>query len=235
MIFRAKASKALDQAEDPRETLDYAYQRQLELLQEMRRGIADVATARKRLELQGQQLMQASSKLEGQARQALGQNREDLAREALTRRAALSNELGALQAQHEQLRAEETRLVGASNQLETQIQAFRTRKETVKASYTAAEARTRIGEAMSGISKEMGELGLAMQRAEDKIANVHARAAALEELMASGALEDLSARDRIQAQLDMASTGARVESELKQLKGELGGEAPQALGEGKSG
>ncbi len=233
MIFRAKTNKALDRVEDPRQTIDYAYSRQLELLQQMRRGIADVATARKRIELQANQLEQSSVKLENQARQALSQNREDLAREALSRRAALSTELTDLRTQHDELRAEETRLVEAARVLENRVQAFRTRKEMVKATYTAAEARARIGEAMSGISKEMGDLGLAMQRAEDKIAQTHARAAALEELVASGALEDLSSsHDRIQAELNVTASRSVVEVDLARLKGELAaGTPPKALGE----
>ena len=90
MIFKSKANKALDRAEDPRETLDYSYEKQLELLQKVRRGVADVATSRKRLELQIGQLDQQSSKLETQAKAALGGGREDLAREALTRRSNVS-------------------------------------------------------------------------------------------------------------------------------------------------
>ena len=85
MIFRAKADKTLDKMEDPRQTLDYSYQRQLELLQKVRRGVADVATSRKRLELQMKQLQQGSDKLTNQAQAALAQGREDLAREALAR------------------------------------------------------------------------------------------------------------------------------------------------------
>ena len=222
-IFRSKASKALDRAEDPRDTLDYSYQRQLELLQEMRRGIADVATARKRLELQAQQLQRSSGKLEGQARDALGAKREDLARQALTRRAAIRNELGELEAQHEQLKAQEDKLVEGSRRVEQHIQQFRTRKETMKAQYTASEAQTRVAEAASGLSDEMSELGLAMQRAEDKIAQAQARAGALDELMSTGALENLSiSNDRIQAELDAMAADTEVETELARLKREVG-------------
>jgi phage shock protein A len=232
LIFRAKANTALNRAEDPRDTLDYSYERQLELLQEMRRGIADVATARKRLELQAQQLQRSSTKLEGQARQALSQNREDLARQALTRRAAVGNELSELQTQHDQLKSQEDKLVEGSKRVEVRIQQFRTRKETMKATYTAAEAQTRVGEAASGISDEMGELGLAMQRAEDKIAQAQARAGALDELMATGALDDASiGGDRIQAELDHMAAESEVELELQRIKGELsarGAHAPES-------
>src|ERR1700728_4015786 len=100
MIFRAKANKALDRMEDPRETLDYSYQTQLELLQKVRRGVADVATSRKRVELQMNQLEQSSNKLDKQARDALSAGREDLAREALSRKSGVQSQLADLEAQY---------------------------------------------------------------------------------------------------------------------------------------
>src|SRR5918911_4973681 len=222
-IFKAKANKALDKYEDPRETLDFSYERQLELLQKMRRGVADVATSRKRIELQAQQLQATSTKLEGQARQALAQSREDLAREALTRRAAIGSQLTDLQAQHDQLKAEEAKLVDASQRLQAKVESFRTRKETIKATYTAAEAQTKIGEAVAGISEEMGDVGLAVQRAEDKTAQLQARAGALDELMASGALDDVSqSSDHIQAELDRMALTSGVDAQLAAMKAELG-------------
>ena len=164
-LFRVKANKALDRAEDPREVLDYSYERQLEMVQKVRRGVADVATSRKRVELQLTQLQLSAGKLQGQAQQALGAGREDLAREALIRRAAVTSQIGDLQGQQASLQAEEDKLTLASQRLEAKVAAFRTRKETIKAAYTAAEAQTRIGEAVSGISEEMGDIGMAMQRA----------------------------------------------------------------------
>lgn len=223
MIFKSKASKALAAAEDPRETLDYSYERQLDLLQQMRRGVTDVATARKRVELQGQELTRSASKLEDQARRALQQNREDLAREALARREAIASQLRDLEAQHDQLKAQEGKLVEGARRLEAKIQAFRTRKETIKATYSAAQAETKVNEAVSGISEEMGDIGLAMERAEDKIAQMQARAGAMDQLMESGALEDLTGRsDLIERELERTAGQGNVELELARLKGELG-------------
>jgi phage shock protein A len=232
MIFSAKANKALDRAEDPRETLDYSYQKQLELLQKVRRGVADVATSRKRLELQTQQLQQQSDKLEAQSRQALGAGREDLAREALTRRSAIQQQQGDLTTQHAALQAEEEKLTLAAQRLQAKVDAFRTKKETIKATYTAAEAQTRIGEAFSGISEEMGDVGLAVQRAEDKTQAMQARAGAIDELLASGALDDPTgtAKDDIALELDRMASTNDVELELARLKGELEpGTAPRQL------
>src|SRR3954452_12938208 len=223
MIFRAKANKALDRAEDPRETLDYSYQKQLEMLQKVKRGVADVATSRKRLELQMNQLQASGDKLQTQAQAALTQNREDLAREALTRRSALQQQLADLSAQHAQLQAEEEKLTNAAQRLSTKVESFRTRKETIKATYTAAEAQTKIGEAFSGISEEMSDVGLAMQRAEDKTAQLQARAGAIDELLASGALDDASgtSKDDLTLQLEQLSSGNDVELQLQQMKQEL--------------
>lgn len=222
LIFRSKANTALDKAEDPRETLDYSYQRQLEMLTKVRRGVADVATSRKRVELQVNQLEQQSTKLQGQAQKAIDMNREDLAREALTRKSALSQQIDDLKAQHAQLQGEEEKLVLAQQRLQAKVESFRTRKETIKANYTAAEAQTRIGEAMSGIGEEMGDVGMAIQRAEDKTASMQARAGAIDELLASGALDDASSINRgddISRELDAMSSQSDVEAELAALKG----------------
>ncbi|MBO3745622.1 PspA/IM30 family protein [Streptosporangiaceae bacterium NEAU-GS5] len=237
MIFKSKANKALDKMEDPRETLDYSYQRQLELLQKVRRGVADVATSRKRVELQINQLQQSSDKLEGQSRQALSAGREDLAREALTRRNGVQAQIADLRLQYNNLQAEEEKLTTASQRLQTKVDAFRTKKETLKATYTAAEAQTRINEAFSGISEEMGDVGLAIQRAEDKTAQMQARAGAIDELLASGALDDFTGqRDDIQSELDRMGGGQDIELELAKMKAELGqGPAPQPAIESQPG
>ena len=232
MIFRAKADKALDKMEDPRETLDYSYKQQLELLQKVRRGVADVATSRKRLELQMNQLQQSSGKLDKQARDALSAGREDLAREALSRKSGLQGQIADLQVQYQQLQGEEEKLTTASQRLQAKVDAFRTKKETIKATYTAAEAQTRINEAFTGISEEMGDVGLAIQRAEDKTEQMRARAGAIDELMASGVLDDAvsGSRDDIQAELDRMGAGRDVDLELEQMKAELGqGSAPKQL------
>ncbi|MFF4567326.1 PspA/IM30 family protein [Streptomyces sp. NPDC001435] len=233
-LFRTKANKVLDRAEDPREVLDYSYAKQQELLLRVRRGVADVATSRKRLELQMSTLEQSSGKLQGQAQQALAVGREDLAREALGRRAAVAAQLTDLQGQYAALEAQEEKLTLASQRLEAKVDAFRTRKETLKATYTAAEAQTRITEAVTGIGEEMGDVGMAIQRAQDKTERLQARAGALDELIASGALEDATlpaGRDDIQTELDKASAAGDIELELARMKAELPAapEAPPAL------
>ena len=231
LIFKSKANKALDRAEDPRETLDYSYEKQLELLQKVRRGVADVATSRKRLELQIQGLAQQESKLEDQAKAALAGGREDLAREALTRRSGLHTQIADLQAQLATLQEQEEKLTVAAQQLQSKVEAFRTKKETIKATYSAAEAQTKISEAVSGISSELGDVGLAVQRAEDKTAQMQARAGAIDELVATGALSDVTGvgKDDITVELERMASENDVNTQLEAMKRELesGGKAPE--------
>ncbi len=226
-IFQAKANKVLDKAEDPRETLDLSYEKQLDSLQKVRRSVADVATARKRIELQATQLKKQADKLQEQAKSALSIGNEELAREALSRRAAIGEQLSDLKAQHDQVAQQEQSLVATSQRLQAQIEQFRTRKETLKASYTAAEAQTKIGEAVSGISTSMGDAGAAMQRAQDKISSMQARAGAMDELLASGALTDLTTPvTDIQAELDRAQASSSIDSELAALRAQLSASGP---------
>jgi phage shock protein A len=176
-------------------------------------------------------LQKEISKRDTQARDALGKGREDLARAALQNKAQLQGQYVELEAQFANLQDQEEKLTLASQRLDAKVQSFRTRKETLKATYTAAEAQTRINEAFSGISEEMGDVGLAIQRAEDKTAQMQARAGAIDELLASGALEDHvgGGTDSIQAELDKIGAGAGVEDELARMKGEIAASAPKQI------
>jgi phage shock protein A len=201
------------------------------MLTRVRRGVADVATSRKRVELQMNSLQKELSKRDQQARDALSKGREDLARAALQNKAQLQGQYADLETQFASLQEQEEKLTLASQRLDAKVQAFRTRKETIKATYTAAEAQTRINEAFSGISEEMGDVGLAIQRAEDKTAQMQARAGAIDELLASGALEDHVGgnQDYIQAELDKIGASSDVDAELARMKNEISASAPKQI------
>ena len=224
-VFKAKISRLLDKSEDPGETLDYGYNKQLELLQNVKKGIADVVTSKKRLQMQSQKLEQQVVKLDTQARQALSQGREDLARAALERKTVAQTELQSLDAQVTELEAQQEKLTENERKLRQKIEAFRTKKEVIKAQYSAAEAQVKIGEAASGVGEEMADLGLAMQRAEDKTEQMRARAGAVEELEASGTFDDLSTlgpgQDDIDRELAQIGAGGQVDDELAKMKAEL--------------
>ena len=231
LIFKAKFSKVLDRAETPNETLDYSYEEQLRQLQNVKRGIADVTTAKKRLELQYATMQQQVEKLDGQARQALQAGREDLAREALTRKAAVQAQLDSIMQQGQQLEAQQQKLVDGEKALSAKVEAFRSQKEVIKAQYSAAEAQVRIGEAATGIGEHMADVGLAVQRAKDKTQQMQARANAIEELTTAGSLQDFTSNDDdIDRQLAQISQGNQVDDELAKMKAEIGTtEAPKQI------
>jgi phage shock protein A len=227
-VFKAKISKVLDAAEDPRETLDYSYQKQLELLQKVKRGLADVITSKKRLELQVIKLKDRLTQLEDQARKALAAGREDLAATILERKQAAQKQLEDLNRQVAELEKEQENLAATETRLSAKVEAFRTQKEVVKARYSAAEAQVKIGEATTGISEEMADVGMALERARDKTENMRARAAAIEELTDEGILDGfLEEKDDITRELDRFSAAQNVQAELQRLKKEMQQEGVQ--------
>jgi phage shock protein A len=232
-VIKAWWSKLLNRAEDPSVTLDYSYERQREMLQKVKKGIADVVTAKKRLQLQSQKLEVEMPKLESQARQALGAGREDLARAALERKAFAQQQLQGLDGQVADLEKQQAGLEESEKRLAAKVEAFRTQKETIKAQYSAAEAQVRIGEASTGIGDEMADTGLAIERARDKTEEMQARAAAVDELVASGTLEDYTSTGTdLDRELAKVSTGAQVDDDLERMKNELGsGEKQKELEE----
>ena len=231
-IIKAKYNALLNRAENPAETLDYSYEEQLRQLQNVKRGIADVTTAKKRLEIQYTSMQQQVDKLDGQAKAALQANREDLAREALTKKAAIQGQLDGIMQQGQQLEAQQQKLIEGEKTLSAKVEAFRTQKEVIKAQYSAAEAQVRIGEAATGIGEHMQDVGLAVERAKDKTQQMQARANAIEELTDAGSLEDFtSTGDDIDRQLAQIQQSGQVDDELAKMKAELGqgGEPPKEI------
>ncbi len=225
-VIKAKISKLLDRAEDPSETLEYSYQKQIEQLQNVKKGIADVVTAKKRLQLQEEKYRSQVVKLDTQARQALAAGQEDLARTALERKNAVQGDLQSLDDQIKQLEQQQEQLTESEQKLRTKIEQFRSKKEVIKAQYSAAEAQVRISEAATGVGEEMADVGLAMQRALDKTEQMKARASAVQELEAAGTFEDLTTltpgEDDIDRQLKELSSSSEVDDELARMKAELG-------------
>jgi phage shock protein A len=222
-FIKTKMSAFLDQAEDPGQTLDYSYQKQLEQLQNLRKSIVDVTMNEKRLELQQAQINARVDKLDQQARSALAKGDEDLAREALTRKQDLQGQVTTFDQQIEQLKAQQQKFVEMQDRLSTRVEAFRTQKEMVKAQYGAAQAQVKIQEAATGISEEMSDVNLAVQRAQDRVLQMQARANALDELTASGTLPEIGApgTDDIDRQLAALTTNSAVDTELAALKSQM--------------
>lgn len=222
-LAQQKISRLLDRAENPVEALDLSYQKQLEALQRVRRGVAEVVTSEKRLEMQAAQLRQSQVKLQGQAKLAVQQGRDDLARLALTRSQAADSQLQSLDQQVQQLKDQEQKLQITSQRLQGRVEAFRTQRDTLKAQYSAAQASARIGEAVTGISSDMSNVNLMLERAQDKTSQMQARAAAIDELVSSGTLDALGSPggDDIDRQLQAGVGDAAVELQLRQLRQEV--------------
>jgi len=235
-VVKSKINRILDNAEDPRETLDYSYEKQMEMLRNVKRGVVEMVTAKRRLELQAAKVQENLAKLDSQARQALGAGREDLARIALERKQTAVLELQGLDQQISGLELEQEKLTHSEQRLQTKVAAFRTKKEVIKAQYSAAQAQVRIGSALSGVSEEMGDISLAIERAEGKTETLRAKAGAIDELAAAGVLDDpiSGSKDDLTRQLEQVTATANVDSELEALKAGLPPGDKKSLPEGQS-
>ena len=221
-IVKSKMNRILDTAEDPRETLDYSYEKQLEMLRNVKKGVVEMVAAKRRIQQQAVTVQANIEKLEAQAKQALEADREDLARLALQRKQAATVELQGLDEQIAGMEHEQEKLTQAEQRLQAKVSAFKTKKEVIKAQYTAAQAQVRIGSALSGISEEMGDISLAAERAENKTEQMRARAGAIDELASIGVLDDFSdTQDDISRELEALTSSQNVEDELSALKSGL--------------
>jgi phage shock protein A len=222
-VFQQKVSAAVDKAEDPSQALDLSYQKQLDALQQARRSVADVLTSEKRLELQADQLTQSIAKLQGQARTALGQGKEDLAKEALTRAQVAQTQLDGLTQQIATVKQQEQKLEITVQKLQARIETFRMQRDTMKAQYQAAKATTSVSETATGLSEQMADVSMMVDRSRDKIAQMQARSAAVGQLLDSGVLDDpgASGGDDIDRQLGASSGEAAVQAQLDAMKQEI--------------
>ena len=219
MIFKAKANAVLDRAEDPRELVDYAYVQQQELLRKSKQGLVEVATSKVRLEKEASKLRAQVPRIEEQAGRALSIGREDLARVALKRKQTLLAELEQLEQQTVAVAVDERRLTQSEQHLAARVEDFRVRRDSISARYTAAQAQVSVTEALSGVSGEFADLGMALGRAVEKTERMQARAEAIGGLLETGNLAlPGHGTDPVQRALMETTADQQVDKELEALR-----------------
>jgi phage shock protein A len=220
-VIKQKANIIIDKYEDPREALDYSYTKQTELLNKLRRDIAEVVTAKRRLEMQKAKLWDNIRTLDEQARRSIDAEREDLAKLALERKNANLMQLQGLDKQITEMLSEQEKLEQTEKRLSTKVEEFKSKKEVIKAQYSAAEAQVRIKENVTGISEEMTDIGMSLSKAEEKTEKMKAKSGALDEMINSGVLTDYtSSKDSIEKELEQITLKGSVDEELAKLKAE---------------
>lgn len=220
-VIKQKANYLVDKYEDPRQALDYSYEKQRELVNRLRRDMAEVVTAKKRLEMQKARLWDNIRTLDEQARRSLDSDREDLAKLALQRKNSNLIQMQGLDRQIAEMQAEQEKLEQTEKRLTAKVEEFKSKKEVIKAQYSSAEAQVRIKESITGISEEMTDVGMAMNRVEEKAEKMKSKAQALDEMIDSGVLVDYTSnKDEIEGELEQITVNKSVEEELAKLKAE---------------
>jgi phage shock protein A len=189
ILIKAKLSRLLDRAEDPRETLDYGYAGQMEQLTGLRNSILELVTAKKRLERQADQRRADLARLDAGARRALELGREELAERAVQRKQSIAVELVELVGHIADLEAQQANMVASERAARRRLDRFRTQKEVISASYSAAQAQLAAGESAAELSAQLSDMSSATRRVQDQVDEISVRASALEELERAGLLD----------------------------------------------
>jgi phage shock protein A len=215
-FFGVKATAAMDRLEDPRETLELAYRKQLEAVADARRGVADVLTSEKRLELEAESLRATGERFARSAAEAAAAGDDAAARRALEREAIAATRRERLESEIVQVRAQRVALESLAERLQQRADTFRTEKLALGARYAAARATTRAGENVTGLSSGMEDVAAMVERAQEKAREAQARAAALMQLAGSDASASNVRVDeaRIEARLSALKDGASGEHRL---------------------
>lgn len=222
LTLNAKFSRLLDRAEDPVEILDYSYTRQVEQLYGMRRDVADLVTAKKRVAHQRDRRRAQFLKLDAGARKALELGREDLARQALERKRLVGQDLFGLDQLVSDLERQQAQMLARGREARARVERFRSDKELVKARYTAAKAQLAISDAVAGLSSQLREAGLRIERAMEQAEEMNLRADVIQELESTGVLAEIgTGEDDIDRQLRLLRSGGSVDAEISRLKHEL--------------
>jgi phage shock protein A len=222
-LFQAQANKALDNLEDPKANLDYSLTRLQDNLRQVGKSLVEVAAAKHTLEAQRDRLAAAATRYEEQARSALARDRDDPAKLALERKQAALARQAELEANIATLERQVESLKTTQANLRTKIELFRSKKEELKAIYDSSQAQLKVRESLSGISEDLTDVGNTIRRAEERIRRMQARAEAIDELIATGDLEDVlePATDDIDRELSRMARAEAVDSELARLKKEV--------------
>lgn len=230
-VIVSKLSKIVEGMEDPREILDYSYEEQLMMLKAVKRGIVDVSASKQSLMSQRTKLNNKVDQLEVQAKNAVKIERDDLATTALEKKEVLKLQVVDLDIGIEQLQREEDALIKTEQDIETKLELFKSKKEVLKAQYSAAESLSKVNESVAGISGNMTDIGSSVERIQDKTDEMRSKATAIEDLMEKGVLSNVvgETRDKIDVELNKVQIESNVRDELVRLKGEVSGSNSQSL------
>lgn len=230
-VIVSKLSKIVEGMEDPREILDYSYEEQLTMLKAVKRGIVEVSASKQSLITQRGKLSSKVEQLEVQAKNAVKIERDDLATAALEKKEVLKLQVVDLDTGIEQLQREEDALIKTEQDIETKLELFKSKKEVLKAQYSAAESLSKINESVAGISANMTDIGSSVERIQDKTDIMRSKATAIEDLMEKGVLSNVvgETRDKIDVELNKVQIQSNVKDELARLKGEIGGNSQSLI------
>jgi phage shock protein A len=205
-IFQQRANAALDRADDPIAAFELAYAAQIRAHEQAKRGIADVLTSEKRLEMEVRSLDANAARAFAAAGEAARLGDDAKARVHLEHEAFVLAQRDRLLNEVDDVRTQRKTLEATTEVLRRRLEAMRTERLALQARYATANATIRATEHVTGLSREMSDVARLIESAREASLGVQARAAALADIAgtATGALG--------------SSSSAAIESRLAALK-----------------
>lgn len=216
-LFKTRFSKLVDRLEDPRDSLEYSFEKQRELLIQTKRSISEVLTSKKRLEMQLQRLEAAGRDYEERAKKLLESDREDLAQSLLERKHESLAQIEDIKQRIEELENDKESLMASEAKLTNNLESLRVQKEVIKAQYTAAQAHAKIGEIATGLSDDSTDIGNVIERARERTDELKAKSAAIEELVENNVITD-HAGSAVDNMIKKSEISTKAKQDLERLK-----------------
>ena len=209
-LFANEARAAVARLDDPAQSVADAYDEQLALLHDVRERLAEVLTAQKKLEIQAAVVARTRDRHRGEAAVALGAGDEARARRALGRVAIAAEQLLDLQAEIDAIHVTFLKIEQVAEELRARTDTMRHEREIVAARVAAARASIVAHSTLGGFGPEMASVRALLADAHERTQSLHARAAAIEELVQRGSFDESTAPP--------AARSDAVEAELAALR-----------------
>jgi len=233
-VAKGSLNDILKKVEDPEKIMNQAVEDMQGDLVKIRQSYAEVTASQRRFLKQKEQAEAVADDWYSRAQLALKAGKDDLAREALSRRQAQLDEVSNLQGQIDLQAASIDKLYEGMQMLESKILEAKSKKEQMVARARTAQSTQKVNDMLSGVT---GKSSMdAFKRMEEKVEALEASAEVSAEMGSLGGnLLPGSAGSDIEKEFRMLEGSSKVDDELKKMKGLLGGSSDEGSKASKKG
>ena len=216
-VARSNLNNVLKKLEDPEKVMEQALADMQDDLVKVRQSYAEVAGSTRRMERELETLTVTADEWKARAETALRAGEEELAKEALVRRRAITDKADTLQANIDSQGKSMEKLREGMESLQSAILANKAKKDEMVARARTAQSTKKVNDLMSGVGGK-GSVD-AWERMQDKVESLEAEAEVSEDMKEGFlGLEASSSGDPLLDSFKKLESGTGVDDELEQMK-----------------